>query len=106
MNNQWLKNIKAGDTVILESGGYYGGASVEKVERLTKTQIVLKSGGKFRRDSGNMVGGDAWSRSQIREPTEDGLNAIRKAVLVRKLKAFKWDELDLQTLRDIYARTG
>lgn len=36
------------------------------VERVTKTQVILKNGDKYRTKDGYLVGGGAWNRNYIK----------------------------------------
>jgi len=84
--NDWLKNLKVGDNVIIDSRH---GSSVTKVERFTKTQIVLKNNYKFNRTTGYEVGGDTWNTVSISPATFERLCQItlekKKDVLVSKI---------------------
>ncbi len=81
-----FESLKVGDLVIVNNGGWYG-RSIDRVDRLTKTQIILeRSQTKFRRDSGFMVGRDSYSRGHLSIYTEEKGQQIRHRNLVRELK--------------------
>jgi hypothetical protein len=65
---QFIKSITEG-SIVAESdqGGDY---VLVKVARLTKTQIVLENGGRFRRTNGLLVGGDLFRRGLLSDPNE------------------------------------
>ena len=66
-----LENVKAGDRVIYN--GYR--LSVEVVDRVTKTMIVI-DGVKFRKSDGFMVG-DCWfRRGYISSASNDDINKV------------------------------
>lgn len=56
---------RAGETVIITPGGTGTKPSLGKVERLTKTQIVLTSGSKFNIITRRSVGGSSWSTRRL-----------------------------------------
>ena len=53
MGNDWVKELVPGDRVIVS---YMHREEIKKVERLTKTQVVLVGGSKFNRSHGGAVG--------------------------------------------------
>jgi hypothetical protein len=63
--NQWLASLKVGD-VVMEYYDYGNGRELRtgvrttKVERITKTQIITTSCGRFRKDRGFRISG-GWS---------------------------------------------
>jgi len=85
MRNDWLKDIKPGDLVIVRGTGLVG-ETVETVERLTKTQIVLKERTtRYRRDSGRQVSSYGWSSTWLCSATHDEVKRIEDDTLKRKL---------------------
>ena len=67
-----LKDLVSGDKVIISGGGSsLQGDSVEEVEKLTKTQIVLKDmNTRYWIKNGNQMGGDRWSSSHLEIATK------------------------------------
>ena len=86
MNNEWLNNLKVGDTVFISQS--YGVAPRQAtVSRLTKAHIFVKvlMGSyeeDFWRKDGYMVGGNAWNHNCLIQNTEE----TRERVLIEKLK--------------------
>jgi hypothetical protein len=81
--NAFYKSLKAGDKVIFSSRF---NTRVVTVARLTKTQIVLSTGTKFRISDGGEVGGHKFYSSSISEATdikvyEFEVKAKRKAMI-------------------------
>ena len=72
MNNE-LKDVEVGDKVL--SYGRYDD-KIETVTKITKTQITTNVG-KYRRDTGRLIGADAWSVRWIRIPTEKDYARLR-----------------------------
>jgi len=58
MNNDWVKELVPGDRVIVS---YMRREEIKKVERLTKTQVVLVGGSKFNRSHGGSVGNGSFT---------------------------------------------
>lgn len=71
-----LIELKPGDLVICSSRHH--AESIRKVERVTKTMIVV-DGMKFSARTGRIVGSDIWNYSSIdpTDPTDDNYKTIR-----------------------------
>lgn len=54
------KHLKPGDAVVVRHGHGRGAYRLDRVERLTATQVILVSGRKFRIDNGRAVGAGGW----------------------------------------------
>lgn len=103
---EWVTDLKPGDRVLVGVG--YGKFRVDYVERLTKTQIVLKNSvNKFRRKDGHRVGDTGWARAYLAEPTPDKVNAIRRENLRERLAFIlnhgQTHQLSLYALRRMHA---
>jgi hypothetical protein len=75
-----LENVKAGDTLIQDASS----RNIVKVDRTTKTQIVLVGGSKYRKDTGWSVGSSGssiWHRVTVRIPKEGELEEVRNEKL-------------------------
>ena len=102
--NEWLNKLEVGDTVILSHG--HNRHSLMKIERFTKTQIVLDGISlKFRRDDGYQVGGLAWCMSCLREATTEMVavikeNNLRSDILFR-IDSSEFREFDIDHLERI-----
>lgn len=77
MNN--MEHIKPGDRVLVKTRTF---DSIAEVERVTKTQIIVRNGTRYRRTDGAKIGRDAWSVGYIDNLTEDDILRItyRRAV--------------------------
>ncbi len=82
MNNDFAMELKPGDKVIESGCGYGLHDMVGKVERLTKTQVILENGSRYRRKDGVLVGNNNYYRSRLRQYTEEAANKIRHRLLV------------------------
>ena len=104
--SEFTQKLNPGDFVIVGGGGGMHRDSVEQVDRLTKTQIILKSGLRFRRDDGHQIGGSTWSTIYLMEATEELLAKLRHdkehRTLVHKLSNVKWHQMTLDELRNVY----
>jgi hypothetical protein len=89
--SEWLESLKVGDQVALN--GSYNDLLIRVVSRLTKTQIILDTGAKFRRDSGHLIGGDIWRRASITPVTKE----IKLKIRTSNLK-YKISRIDFKTL--------
>ena len=68
-----LANIEVGCKVL--SYGSWGG-KLEIVTKTTKTQIITNAG-KYKRDTGRIIGAGAWSDRWIRIPTHEDFVRLR-----------------------------
>jgi len=99
---EWLENLKVGDTVIVSGRNEL----VCTIERMTKTQIVLKDNfTKFNRKTGRSVGNDSWSTSYIFEPTEKEIKRITEETtrrnIINKLSRIEWKNYTTESLLNI-----
>lgn len=95
---EWLDNLKAGDTVIVVGGGHaetFRRYAIRKVKRTTDTQIILgyqnsDKEEKFRRKGGDKFGDhDRWSGpDRLHEPTEEGIAFVRRRVVLDGLNTY------------------
>jgi len=68
---------------------------LEKVARVTKTQVILEGGKRYNRKTLLKVGGDIWYIERIQKATPEKIQKIKmdsKIQSIRqRLKAEKWD---------------
>ena len=77
-----ISEVNVGDKVILRNRS---GRKICVVERLTKTQIVLKDGmGKYRKSDGYLVGRGDWDFSDIIPATEELIDGILQSDEIRQ----------------------
>ena len=84
-----LADIKAGDKVLLTLR--HGHKSVETVERVTKTQIILQDGTRYTRTWGQRIGQTAvqWhGKDTIRVADEADLRRCRREHAVEKARTY------------------
>lgn len=106
-DKEWLQKLQPGDTVVL-SGQFGLPGTVETVERVTKTQIILKgSNSRYRRDDGFLKGGSVWNNGILRKPTPERVKKIHNHNRRRKIQAyinnFCWGDMPLESLEKVYA---
>lgn len=78
MNNEWLQQLKAGDTVFV-SVGYGGAAVIRTVRRVTATQIVIEEPAsvrgfyetKFSRNRGTLIGYTGYNNRRLLQDTTE-----------------------------------
>lgn len=103
-NNDWLKDLKAGDTVIVSPGASYNPDYLDKVIKTTATQIHCGNC-KFRKSDGRQMGGRVFHTAWLEEPTPAAVEAIhlREEVgrLARKFADLNWRKLPLAALEQI-----
>lgn len=94
---EWLDSLTTGDTVIV-NGRHR--SSLSKVERLTKTLIILENGERFRKKGGRKSGDhNPWGNTYIIQPTSDRLERMANSRFRNKLR-IKVSELE-STVRNL-----
>ena len=92
---RWMDSLKKGSLVILEDRG---GDTVKKVERTTKTMIILEGGSRFNRKSGRESGGNEWYPAWVSEATPEIVAKTFKAMKHRealsRLMKTNWERVE------------
>jgi hypothetical protein len=106
MSKEWIENLKVGDKVIEVNSRQYTPDSIDTVERLTKTMIVLeKACGRFNR-RGFEVGDTTWGGSHLVEATPERIvilqEEIKKRLLVNRLGSLDWTKLPTDHLQRVW----
>lgn len=76
-----LENLNIADKVFYSDRHRCG---ISTITRLTKTQIILANGSKYKKDTGHIVGGTIWNQSSIQILTPELIQTIKKAQIKRK----------------------
>lgn len=99
--NDWLAQLKEGDTVAVRDGYVYCDFTLRQVERLTPTQVVVKDDYyKYRKRDGTGIGTD---RRCLVEPTQEIRDGCRAAELARSLSKELWFDLPPSVLEQVNA---
>lgn len=106
MTNEWLRDIEVGDEVVFSGGGPMNKPGVDKVQRLTKTQIILEgSGTRYRRSDGRQIGVHSWHTRYLRPADAEKLKEIKndqdKRIAVGYLTKLNWKNLSLESLNSV-----
>lgn len=105
MKEDWIKDLKVGDEVIIVSGGWNNTEHVERVEKVNKTTVrvcgtLFSIIDGFERRSG-------WHHSRIIQCTEEEKERIKidaeKRKLCVELSKIKWETIPIDRLRKIYS---
>ena len=100
----WLEKLKVGDKVIISKS--YQPERIGIVDRFTKTLIVLKSGSRFNRYTGEELG-DTHFRMRLSEGLPHRVVKVEletiKRILGNKLCKVDWESLDVDSLEEINA---
>jgi hypothetical protein len=96
-DREWLDGLKAGDEVAIPYG-FRPLWGFKKIERLTKTQIILVGGGRFRRKGGRSVAGGLWDGATIYRPNQEMRDSNRQARLANRMREVKWHILPVDVL--------
>lgn len=98
-----LENVNVGDFVVL-IGSYAHDECLRKVERVTKSQIIVGKR-RFWKKNGRIVGAGDWCYAYIRPTTENDIERIKKINQKNELLAFirkvDSDNLSLESLQSI-----
>jgi|WetSurMetagenome_2_1015567.scaffolds.fasta_scaffold142667_2 hypothetical protein len=82
-DNDWLKNLKIGDSVFIETSAFgTNNVQPDKVKKITKTMIILDSGTRFHMD-GNVVRKWEMTYSRFIHPNNE---AIREKYLIQNFR--------------------
>lgn len=87
MNNidDWLGKLKVGDMVIV-SGGSMRLCTVDIVERLTKTQVIVKGmSQKYSRKNGGAIGGYSYYSTYLNQANDAAISKIKLTQKRREL---------------------
>ena len=97
-----LKDLVAGDDVLITSRYY---RRIAKVDKVTKTQIVIDNA-RFRRDSGWQCGSDRWNVRRISVPTEKEISDVKeenlRKILINTISSFDFKRLSTDELKKVY----
>jgi len=100
----WLDSLQPGDTWTYVRFSYRRDVSTVTVEKLTKTQIVLQNGARYRRSDGGKVGGSYFdklhgpSRPEELQQVDDEREHRRLAM---ELDGVKWQRFPKETLEAV-----
>lgn len=99
--DNWIEDLKEGDTVIIGGHGAGRFSSIGKVSRITKAQVIVGTT-KYRKTDGWQVGGDMWSRTFLRKADPAQIQKVKdrqlKMKIVHKLADQDWNNFSLQSL--------
>lgn len=98
----WLQDLLVGDRVIVNGGGGWGAANkLTRVARLTKTQIIVTDGSRFKRRNGRAVGdaGRGYHAMLLEEATEERVRRIKECAQVLR------DKMAIREFAEKVART-
>ena len=77
----WIAELKPGDDVIVAAGWTYKDYRVAKVAKVTRTQIVIKSGRvehRYEKATGIVRGANGYHRAELRQATPERVAQIRR----------------------------
>ena len=96
---EWLKSLKPGDEVAIET--ITGGYVLRTVARLTKTQIVLDNSQKFYISSGLIVGGSHYRSTRIIPVTAEIKEIMERSTLIYNIRKSHLYDISTESLRKI-----
>ena len=105
MSENWIDNLKEGDSVII-AGSRDQLDNISKVERLTKTQVVLiNTSSRFRRSDGGLIGASVWNTQSLEMATPERIEKIkianRRCELIYFVSNTAWNEVSSEKLEEI-----
>lgn len=86
--SNWIKNLKEGDLVIVETRL---SSRIAKVEKITPSGLIKVNGVLYNKN-GLMRGGDSWNIPILREATDEVVQQVRETQLIAKAKALMHSE--------------
>lgn len=108
MNNDWIKNLKIGDEVIIHYGGIRHGVlpKISNVEKINKVTVSV-NGILYNIKDGFERGRDHWSYRYITECTiekkADLAVRYERADILTEIAQTKWSEMPIEKLREVFA---
>lgn len=101
-NEQWLRQLKAGDEVVVRSGYVYGAYRLSVVERTTPTLVFVNKLA-FRKST-SYTQGSHYQKCELVEPTQELRDKIETSELLNRFSnTGVFDKLPLDSLRQINA---
>ena len=103
----WLDSLQPGDTwTYAYTTGHYSRRDVATVtvEKLTKTQIVLRNGARYRRSDGGKVGGSSFDKLHAPSRPEELYQVAEERQhrrLVVELEGVKWRNIVKEKLEAV-----
>lgn len=102
--DEWLENLKPGDTVIVS---FRGERILRQVEKVGKLHITV-DGDKYRKNSGVQAGDGRWYYRSLHEVTPEKIAEMkeeqRRAILLAKLnREVMWKDYPTDTLARVVA---
>jgi hypothetical protein len=91
--------FKVGDEVAVHFG--YNSVRLDRVARLTKTQIVLTDGSRFNARTGREVGDGSFYRAHLARPTDDDREKVARRRLMDAFNNIEPRKLSLKQLEAI-----
>ena len=99
----WLADLKAGDTVVILTGGYGSHPIKRVVDKVTPSGLIRV--GHYTFNPEGRERGSSYSRADLLPATQENLDRADRSSLVSQLSAVRWEAktLTLDTLRQIVA---
>ena len=103
----WLDSLQPGDTwTYVYTSGYssFRDVSTVTVEKLTKTQIVLRNGARYRRSDGGKVGGSSFDKLHAPSRPEELYQVAEERQhrrLAAQLDGVKWKNVVKEKLEAV-----
>ena len=97
---EWLNALDVGSEVAV-SGSWH--SSIDHIDRVTKSQLILKNGQRFKRVNGYLVGGSAWSSLSINPVTDEIREKLERDNLLYRIGKFDMKKISTPKLKIILA---
>ncbi|KOY65496.1 hypothetical protein [Clostridium sporogenes] len=99
----WLKDLKPGDEVAVECGGFgYRDYCIKKIDKISPTGRITIGGAVFNHKGREMGIKDSWTRANELVPVSQEIkDYIRRKKLYAKIKNISWEEVSLVNLEEI-----
>lgn len=97
-NDEWLKNLKVGDKVVVHYGTGGSMRAITTVEKITPKRVISVKGwsatfNEHGFERGKHDRANAFSRASLAEATPETMNEIRLKVRRRWLRNLDWDKV-------------
>ena len=96
----WLEGLKAGDRVVVQQNYATSDACIKIVGHVTKTQIILDDGRRFRRSNGGMVGGHVRG-AYLKMLTPEWAEIVERNRILSVITHAHWRNFSTDRLREV-----
>ncbi len=101
--NEWLKNIRVGDKVVVDSRGLgFNRLQLRDIDRITETQIIIGPL-RYRKTDGKRIGSRGFDACWLHPATPEVIASIESAERCLVLTTYNWRKATPELIDAVYA---